>query len=161
MPRGRVPQLERVPADARRLPRTAHRQHRHRLEQHRGDDADRSAVAAVATAGDRAADAAERTAADQRAAGTEGAAARRTERRSRAEERGNRTGPPRARRQGGGTGADLQVQVGVPREHVARVAHAAQKHPDSRSAAERQPRKEPQWKQVEFAAPFMRPAPTC
>ena len=59
---------ERVLADAPRLPGAADREHRHRAQQHRGDDADRRAAEAVAAARRRAADAAEGTAADQRAA---------------------------------------------------------------------------------------------
>ena len=82
------------------LPRAAHRQHRHRAQQHRGDDADRGAAQAVAAARRRAADAAEGAAADQRAARAEGAAARRAERRGRAQEPGDRAGPPRARGEG-------------------------------------------------------------
>ncbi len=81
---------------AARLPRAAHRQHRHRAQQHRGDDADRGAAQAVAAARRRAADAAEGAAADQRAARAEGAAARRAERRGRAQEPGDRAGAPRA-----------------------------------------------------------------
>ena len=48
-----------------------------------------------------------------------------------------------ARGQGGRTGADLEVQVGVPGQHVARAANAAQQHPDPRSAAGRQSRGQP------------------
>ena len=112
-------------------------------QQHRGDDADRRAAEAVAAARRRAADAAEGAAADQRAAGAEGAAAGRAERRGRAQEPGNRAGAARARGQGGRAGADLEVQVGVPGQHVARAAHAAQQHPDPRPAAVRQPRRQP------------------
>ena len=84
--------------------------------------------------------------------GAEGAAARRAERRGRAQEPGNRAGAPRARREGRRAGADLEVQVRVPRQHVARAAHAAQQHPDPRPAARRQPRRQPHArKQVEFA----------
>ena len=126
---------QRLLADAPRLPRSAHGQHRHRAEQYRGDDADRRSAQAVAAARRRTADAAEGAAADQRAARAEGAAARRAERRSGAEESGNRAGAPRARGQGRRARADLEVQVRVPREHVARAAHAAQQHPDSRTAA--------------------------
>ena len=105
----------------------------------RSDDADRRPAQAVAAAGRRAADAAEGAAADQRAAGAEGAAARRAERRGRAQEPGNRAGAARARREGRGAGADLEVQVRVPGQHVARAAHAAEQHPDPRPAALRQP----------------------
>ena len=134
---------ERVLADPPGLPRAADRQHRHRAEQHRGDDADRRPAEAVAAARRRAADAAEGAAADQRAAGAEGAAAGRTERRGRAQEPGNRAGAARARGQGRRAGADLEVQVRVPGQHVARAAHAAEQHPDSRPAAVRQPGRQP------------------
>ena len=87
-------------AVAPRVPRAAHGQHRHRAQQHRGDDADRRAAQAVAAARRRAADAAEGAAADQRAARAEGAAARRAERRGRAQEPGDRAGAPRARGEG-------------------------------------------------------------
>ena len=134
---------ERLLPHAPRVPRAADRQHRHRAQHHRGDDADRRPAEAVAAARRRAADAAEGAAADQRAAGAEGAAARRAERRGRAQEPGNRTGPPRARRQGRRARADLEVQVRVPGQHVARAADAAQQHPDPRPAAVRQPRGQP------------------
>ena len=133
----------RVLGDAPRLPRTAHREHRHPAQLDRSDDADRRPAEAVAAACRRAADAAEGTAADQRTARAEGAAAGRAERRSGTEESGDRAGPPRTRGQGGGVGADVGVQVGVPRQHVARAAHAAEQHPDPRAAAVGQPRAQP------------------
>ncbi len=40
---------------------------------------------------------------------------------------------------GQGIGADLEIQVRVPGQHVARVAHAAQQHPGFGPAARRQP----------------------
>ena len=80
------------------------------------------------------------------------AAARRAERRGRAQEPGDRAGPPRAGRKGGGARADLALQVRVPRQHVARAAHAAQQHPDPRPAAGREPgRATSATRQVEFA----------
>ena len=42
----------------------------------------------------------------------------------------SRAGPPGARGEGRAAGADLEVQVRVPREHVARAAHAAQQPAD-------------------------------
>jgi signal transduction histidine kinase/CheY-like chemotaxis protein len=87
--------------------------------------------------------AAEGAAADQRAAGAEGAAARRAERRGRAQEPGDRAGPPRARGKGDRARADLEVQVRVPRQHVARAAHAAQLDPHPGPAALRQRRGQP------------------
>ena len=50
------------------VPRAAHRQHRYRAQQHRGDDADRGAAEAIAATCRRIADPAEGAAADQRAA---------------------------------------------------------------------------------------------
>ena len=90
----------RVLGHAPRLPRAADRQHRHRAQLDRGDDADRRPAQAVAAARRRAADAADRAAADQRAAGAEGAAAGRAERRGRAQEPGDRAGAARARGEG-------------------------------------------------------------
>jgi signal transduction histidine kinase len=49
-------------------------------------------------------------------------------RRGRAQEPRDRAGAPRARGEGGRAGAHLQVQVRVPREHVARAADAAEQH---------------------------------
>ena len=48
---------------------------------------------------------------------------------------GNRAGPAGARRAGERAGAHLEIQVRVPRQHVARAAHAAEQHPDPRPAA--------------------------
>ena len=126
-----------VHRDAPHVPRAAHAVDRRRAQHHRSDDAHREPAAAVAAAHDRAADAADRAAADQRGARLEGQAARRAERRSRAQEQGSRAGPPRARGKGGGARAHLEVQVRVPREHVARAAHAAELDPDPRPAARR------------------------
>ena len=44
-----------------------------------------------------------------------------------------------ARGEGHRAGADLEIQIRVPRQHVARAAHAAEQHPDPRAAAERKP----------------------
>ena len=121
------------PADL--VPGAADGQHRHRAQLDRSHDADRRPADAVAAAGRRTADPAARIAADQRAAGAEGAAAGRAQRRSGAQEPGNRPGPPRGRRKGGGAGADLEIQVRVPGQHVARAAHAAEQHPDPGPAA--------------------------
>ncbi len=125
------------------LPRTAHRLDRHRAELDRGDDADRRPAEAIPAARRRTADPAEGAAADQRAARAEGAAARRAQRRGRAQEPGNRAGAARAGRKGDRAFADLEVQVGIPGQHVARAAHAAQQHPDPRPAAHRKSRRQP------------------
>ena len=79
-------------------------------------------------------------------------AARRAERRGRAQEPGDRAGAPRARGKGRRARAHLALQVRVPRQHVARAAHAAQQHPDPRPAARREPgRAICRARQVEFA----------
>ena len=87
---------------------------------------------------DRAADAADRAPAHERGAGVQGQAARRAERRGRAQEQGGRAGAARPRGEGGRAGAHLQVQVRVPREHVARAADAAQLDPHPGAAAGRE-----------------------
>ena len=149
-------------ADPPHVPRAADAVDRRRAQHDRSDDADGEPAAAVAAADDRAADAADRAAADQRGAGVEGQAARRAERRSRAQEQGSRAGAPRARREGGRAGAHVEVQVGVPREHVARAAHAAQLDPDPRPAARRERRRQPDAEAGRFrAGTSTRPAPTC
>ena len=125
------------------LPRPAHAEHRRRVQHHRGDDAHRGPAQAVAAADRRAAVAAERAAADQRGAGHQGQAARRAERRGRAQERRGRAGAPRARGKGRRAGAHLEVQVRVPRQHVARAAHAAQLHPHPQPAARRERGRQP------------------
>ena len=88
-------------------------------EYDRSDDADGKPPAAVAAADHRAADAAVGIAADQRGAGVKGEAAGRTERGSRTQEQGSRTGSPSARGAGGGTRPHFEVQIGVPGQHVA------------------------------------------
>ena len=125
------------------LPRAAHAVDRRRAQHHRSHDAHGEPAAAVAAADHGAADAAGRAAADERGARVEGEAAGRAERRGRAQEQGSRACAPRARRTGGGTGAHLEVQVGVPGQHVARAAHAAQLDPDPRPAALGEPGRQP------------------
>ena len=58
----------RLHRSAEGIPGAVDRRHRHRAEQHRGDDADRGTAEAVPATGDRVADPAARIAADQRAA---------------------------------------------------------------------------------------------
>ena len=125
------------------LPRAAARQHRRGAQHDRSQHAHRVAAAAVAGAGGRAAGAAEGAAADQRGAREQGAPARRAERRGGAQERGDRARTARARGEGDGARAHVAVQVGVPRQHVARAAHAAQQHPDPRPAARGEPGVDP------------------
>ena len=136
--------------------------HRHRAQQHRGDDADGRTAEAIPAARRRIADAAEGAAADQREARAEGAATRRAQRRGGTQEPGNRAGTARARREGDRTFADLEIQVGIPRQHVTRAAHAAQQHPDPGPAAHRKPRRQSDSRgRSNSRAPSMARAPTC
>ena len=156
---GVAPAVHRDPPD---VPRAAHAVDRRRAQHHRSDDAHREPAAAVAAAHHRAADAADRAAADQRGARLEGQAAGRAERRGRAQEQGSRAGAPRARREGRGAGAHLEVQVRVPRQHVARAAHAAQLDSDPRPAARRKRRRQPvAASRSTSPGTSTRPAPTC
>ncbi len=144
------------------LPRAAHRLHRRGAQHHRSDDAHRRPAQAVAGTRRRTADAAGGAAADQRRDGHQGAAARRAERRSGTQEPGNRAGPQGARREGRGARAHLAVQDRVPRQHVARAAHAAQQHPDPGPAAlgesREQSSRRARWNSPRPSTP---PAPTC
>ena len=144
------------------VPRAAHRLHRRGAQHHRSDDAHRRPAQAVAGARRRTADAAGRAAADQRGNGHQGAAARRAERRSGTQEPGNRAGPQGARRKGRGARAHVALQDRVPRQHVARAAHAAQQHPDPGPAALGEPGEQPvrraRWSSRRPSTP---PAPTC
>ena len=179
--------LQRHPPD---VPGPAHREHRDRAEHDRGDDADRGAAEAVAVARRGAADAAagadrdERAAraagphapgvrraaeaaaggaaADQRGARRKGGAAGAAEHGSREEELGDRAGADLDRGEGRAARAHLEVQVGVPREHVARAAHAAQQPADPVEAAVAEPGREPErrsrWSSPRPSTP---PARTC
>ncbi len=92
----------------------------------------------------RAAVAAGRAPADQRGARRESAPPRRAERRGREAHPRDRGSAPRARAEGRAARAHLEVQVAVPRQHVARAAHAAQLAADPLEAAQRQQGAEPQ-----------------
>ena len=153
---------QRVHRAADHVPRAAHHLDRHRAQLDRGDDADRRPAQAVAAARRRIAGPAERTAADQRAARAKGPAARRAQRRSRAQESGDRAGPPRARGKGHRAGADLEIQIRIPRQHVARAAHAAQFDSHSRPAAHRQSGRQLERRsRWSSPGPSTAPAPTC
>jgi signal transduction histidine kinase/CheY-like chemotaxis protein len=121
------------------------------VQYHRGDDAHRGFADAVATAHGRAAKPAERAAADERGARYQGAATRGAERRGRAQERRSGAGAPRTRGEGGRARAHFEVQVRVPREHVARAPNAAQLHSDSEPAARENGQGNLVPKQVEFS----------
>ncbi len=133
--RRRTGVARRVHRLASRLPRAVDRQHRHRAQHDRGDDAHRGPAAAVPAARRGAANPPERAGADQRRAREQGAAAGRAERGGGAQEQGDRVRAARGRGEGRGARAHVPLQVRVPREHVARAAHAAQQHPDPRRAA--------------------------
>ena len=90
-----------------------------------------------------AADPAGGAAADQRGAAGEGRAAQPPEPRHRDPERGDRARAARSRGEGRAAVGQLEVQVGVPREHEPRAAHAAQQPADPVQAAGREPRAEP------------------
>ena len=70
-------------------------------------------------------------------------AALRAERGSRTQEPRSRTGPAGARRKGPAALAHFQVQVRVPRQHVPRVAHAAQQPAHSRRSTCLKPGRQP------------------
>ena len=132
-----------VQRDAPRVPRPAHGEHRGGAEQHRGEQPHREPAQAVADARHRAAEPPGGAAEHQRGAGGESAPALRAVRGSGAQEPGGRAGPARARRQGRPAGAVVEVQVRVPRQHVARAAHAAQQPADPGAAAGGEPAPQP------------------
>ena len=125
------------------LPRAAHREHRDRAQHHRGQHPHRGPAAAVAVARRRAAEPAEGAAADERAAGGQGAAPGRPEHRGGAEEPGGGAGAPGPGGEGHPARAHLEVQVGVPGQHVPRAAHAAQQPAHPRRPARREPAGQP------------------
>jgi len=79
-----------------------------------------------------------RAAAGQRGARRESLTPRRTESESRVEERGSGGSESRARGESRAAVAQLEVQVGVPREHVTRAAHSAQQPAHSGAPPERE-----------------------
>ena len=141
--RARARRLRALQPGARGAPGPADGVDRDRAPDHRVQHAHRGPAHAVPVAGRRAAVPAGGAAADQPAARGEGRAAGRAQRRGRAQEPGGRAGPPRAGGEGAAADADLQVQVGVPGEHVARAPHAAQQPADPVGPALAQPRRQP------------------
>ena len=110
--------------------------HRRRAQHHRGDDAHRGPARSSRSS----------SPANCRRSRTSCSRPTRSSRRRRAllaeqnaeverKNQRNRAGAPRARGEGRRARAHLALQVRVPREHVARAAHAAQQHPDPRPAA--------------------------
>ena len=135
---------------ADRLPRTAHRDPRRQPQHDRGQLAHRRAAERVPAADRRAAGPfgriagpAGQAAAVQRRAGGQGRTARPAEQRHRDQERRDRAGPAGDRGARAAARAGLEVQVAVPREHVARAAHAAEQPADPGPAARAEPGPEP------------------
>ena len=161
-------QVQRDPPD---LPRPAHRVDRRGAAHHRGEHADRVPAAPVAVADRRAAEPAGgaeedqrppgaagaqpaevrgaaqvqagRAALRQRAAAGEGAPALRADAPGRVQEPRDRAGARGAGGEGRAAVAVLALQVRVPRQHVARAAHAAQQPADPGAPAGRQRRRQP------------------
>ena len=74
-----------------------------------------------------------------------------SERRGRKEEPGSRAGAPRSRREGEAADADLQVQVRVPREHVARAPDTLEQPAHPLGPALPQRRRQPELPSRPFA----------
>ena len=134
-----------------RLPRPDHRDDRRRAQHDPRQHAHRGAADAVAGPDPGAAEAVRGAARDQRRAPGEGAPALRAEPRHRDQERGDRARAPRPRGEGRAARAVLEVQVGVPGQHVARAAHAAELDADPQPAAGRERGRLADRAQVEFA----------
>ena len=118
--------VQRVQRDPPELPRPADGIGRHRAQHDRRDDAHRGPAQAVAAADagapgapDRAHPQAAGAARDQRGASGKSAAAREREEAGRGQEPRNRNGAPRGRGESRAARAHLEVQVRVPRQHVA------------------------------------------
>ena len=119
------------------VPRPADRIDRHRDQHDRGQHPDGEPAQAVAVPRGRAA-------ADQRGAAGKGPPARAPERGGGAQEPRGGAGAAGAGGKGLAARADLEVQVRVPGEHVARAAHAAQQPADPLRPAVAQPGRQPQ-----------------
>ena len=134
--------FETVQPDSPGVPRAVDREHRNRAQYDRRQHAHRRPAQAVAVARPGAAKPPGRAAADQPGAPGKGTSARPPEPGSRAEESGSRAGPAGTRRESQAARAHIQVQVGVPRQHVARAAHAAQQPADPLRPALEEPRRQ-------------------
>ena len=110
---------------------------------HRDQQAAGAADPLAAEVRGAAPEAAGRAAADQRRAGGQGAAARRAEGGGGAEEPGGRAGQGGAGGEGRAARPDLQVQVRVPGQHVARAPDAAQQPADPVADPDRERRRQP------------------
>ena len=141
--RARTGLVRALQPDAPGVPRSAHRVDRHRAQHDRSQHAHGRPAQAVAVAGPGTAEPPGRAAADQPGAAGKGPAAGPPEPGSRTQEPGSRAGPPGPRRKGQAARPDVQVQVRVPRQHVARAAHAAQQPADPLRSALEEPRRQP------------------
>ncbi len=141
--RARARDVRRVQPDPPGVSRPADGIDRHRVEHDRGEHADGDPPRPVAVARPRAAAPAGRASADEPGARRKGRPARRAERGGRTQEPGGRTGPPGAGGEGEAAGSDVEVQVGIPREHVPRAADAAELAADPLRPAHPQPRWKP------------------
>ena len=152
---GVVQHLQRDPPD---IPRSAEREHRRRAQHdHAPTCAPRSCsqqsqslTQELQNQSKELTDQQDDSEAHQHGARTAGArargkgqAARGTEHQGRGQEPRSRAGAQVARRKGRAARADLEVQVRVPRQHVARVAHAAEQPADPGQGAVRQQGGEP------------------
>ena len=141
--RARAGRLQAVQPGARGAPRAADGVDRHRSPDDRVQHAHGRPPDAVPVPRRRAAVPAGRAATDQPAARGEGGPPGRAQRRGREEEPGSRAGPPRPGGEGPPADADLEVQVRVPREHVARAPDAPEQPADPLGPALPQPRRQP------------------
>src|SRR5207302_3664681 len=112
-------------------PRSVDRIDFDRAQHDRSQYADRRLAQAIAIARPAIADSPGAIAEHQPGIAGKGPLARAPEPGSGKEEHGSRAGPSSPRRKGEATRADVEVQVRVPRQHVARTSHAAQQpaHP--------------------------------
>jgi HAMP domain-containing protein len=125
------------------VPRPADGIDRHRDQHDRGEHADGRPPHAVADPRAGAAEPPGGTADDEPGAAGEGAAAGAPEPGGGAQEPRGGAGPPGAGRKGPAARPHVEVQVRVPREHVARAAHAAQLAPHPFRPAFRKRRGQP------------------
>jgi HAMP domain-containing protein len=125
------------------LPRAADGEHRHRDQHDRGEHPHGGPAEAVAVPRAGARQPPGRAAADEPGAAGKGAPARAPEPGGGDEEPRGGAGPSGAGGQGAAARTNLQVQVRVPRQHVARAAHAAEQPADPVRPALRQQGREP------------------
>ncbi len=129
--RSRIGLLRALQSDASGVPRRVDRIDRHRAQHHRSQHANGRSAQAIAVAGPGAFQPRRGIGEDQPGTARKSRSARPSEPGSRTQEPGSRASAARAGREGQAVGPDLQVQIRVPRQHVARATHAAQQsaHP--------------------------------